>query len=148
MAAAYPKPDGERVTRHEPKFGWVTLPAEHTTPAPKLPALRKWSNETERWWLELWRKPQASQWDPSGSSAVPMAVLYQDVQDWPDKSTAMLGELRQHEDRHGLNPKAMLQLRWRFAASDVPATTKAPAKPKKAATRRDRVLAIVPDAQA
>jgi hypothetical protein len=96
----------------------------------------------------LWRKPQASQWDPSGSSAVPMAVLYQDVQDWPDKSTAMLGELRQHEDRHGLNPKAMLQLRWRFATSDAPATTKAPAKPKKAATRRDRVLAIVPDAQA
>jgi hypothetical protein len=27
-------------------------------------------------------------------------------------------EMRQHEDRHGLNPKAMLQLRWRVAAGE------------------------------
>lgn len=142
MAAAYPKPDDERRTRHEPKFGWVNL-EPHTITAPTLPPLRSWSEETLRWWAELWSKPQASQWDPSGSSAVPMAVLYQDVQDLPDKSTALLGELRQHEDRHGLNPKAMLQLRWRFVDAPEPAPVASTAG-KKASTRRERVLAIVP----
>lgn len=146
MGASYPKPDDERRNRVEPRFGWVNLPAKSGLTPPPLPAVRDWSEVTIGWWAELWSKGQATQWDPSGSSALPMAVLFQDLQDQPDRSKVpgLLAEMRQHEDRHGLNPKAMLQLRWRIT-DDVPASTSKPAaKPKKATPRRARVLAIVP----
>lgn len=121
---AYPKPDDQRVTRHPQKFGWVDLPSRRDGAAPKLPPLRKWSAATRRWWRELWTTPQSTQWDQSGRTAIPMAVLWQDMTDAdPAKTPAILAELRQHQDRHGLSPKAMLQLRWRISADTAAATT-------------------------
>jgi len=146
MPAAYPKPTGESVTRHPQQFGWVDLPLDSGLAAPPLPPLRDWSDETLRWWAELWRCGQATQWHPSGKTTVPMALVYEQMQRDPDRLASLSAELRQHEDRHGLTPKAMLQLRWRFAAPE-PAPS-APVKPKKAASRRDRVMQLVPPADA
>lgn len=142
---AYPKPDAERRNRVEPRFGWVDLPVSSGLSAPVLPLLRVWTAETLRWWAELWAKGQATMWDRSGSSAVPMAVLYDALQDAEAvRIPGLLAELRQHEDRHGLTPKAMLQLRWRFA--DGEASGAAPVKRTAKTDRRKRVLQAVPNA--
>lgn len=119
MPASYAKPDDQKVTRHPRKLDWTELPAKgRKGRIPKLPDVRLWSDETLRWWKELWHTPQATQWDQTGRSAVAMAVLYQDAQNQPDRSAPLLAELRAHEDRHGLNPKAMNQLCWRVAETE------------------------------
>lgn len=139
----YPKPDDERRNANQPAFGWVDLPPKSGVRSPKLPPIREWTDETKRWWSDLWSKPQATQWDRAGSTAVAMAVLYDDLQtSEPGKAAGILAELRQHEDRHGLNPKSMLQLRWRIG--EVEAKPAAATKPKTAADRRGRVLEILP----
>jgi hypothetical protein len=48
--------------------------------------------------------------------------------------TSVFAELRQIEDRHGLNPKAMLQLRWRI--SPVEAAAAEDGRPPVEARRR------------
>ena len=122
MAASYPKVDGQKVTRHAPRFDWVALPAEGRPGAPpKLPPWRKWTPGTRKWWRELWSKPQAVAWEPSGSSVWALACLYDDLIAGRADAAKVSSEIRAHEDRHGLNPKAMLQLRWRIA-EPVPLT--------------------------
>jgi hypothetical protein len=68
----------------------------------------------------LWATPQATQWAEDDSELERWALL----QEWvwapepPASIGALLSELRQIEDRHGLNPKALLTLRWRMVADD------------------------------
>lgn len=119
---AYPKPDGQKVTRHAPQFTWVDLPASgRRGKAPKLPDHRQWSPKTVAFWADLWKSPQAVMWDPSGRTLWRLAELHADLID-PDGGTTagISAEMRQLEDRHGLSPKSMLQLRWRVSddASD------------------------------
>ncbi len=123
------KPDDQKVNRVPRKLEWTHLPAAgRQGPPPKLPKVAEWSKETRRWWKELWQTPQATQWDQTGRTAVPMAVLYQAMQDAPvDKLPAIAGALLAREDRHGLNPKAMGHLCWRIVddAEEAPAATPA-----------------------
>jgi len=115
MAASYPKPDEAKVNRVAPKFGWVDLPAAGRSGAtPKLPSWRKWHAGTARWWKELWATPQATQWEASGRTLWTLACLYDDMIAGRADVAKVSAEMRQHEDRHGLNPKSMLQLRWRI----------------------------------
>lgn len=138
MPGPPPKPESQRIRRNRPTFDWVTLPAEgRKGRAPKLPPIRDWSPETLRWWRELWHTPQATQWDQTGRTAAPMAVLYQGMQDLPEKANAFLAEMRHHEDRHGLSPKAMLSLRWRVGEPEAPLPTPAPSR------RRAHLVALV-----
>jgi hypothetical protein len=141
MAASYPKPDAERRTRHPQQFAWLDLPAEgRKGAAPKLPLLRKWSTETKRWWSALWSTPQATAWDQTGESLVRLALLYDDLQQVePGKSTGISAEMRAIEDRHGLSPKSMLQLRWRIVEAEP--GQRAAARPTSA--RRKRILEVV-----
>jgi hypothetical protein len=114
MGASYPKPDDQRVNRNAPAFGWRDLPvAGRVGPVPKLPAWRKWDPATKRWWTVLWRKPQAVMWEQDGSSLVALACLWDDLVKGAAAVDRVSAEIRQHEATHGLNPKAMLQLRWR-----------------------------------
>lgn len=122
MAASYPKSDSERVTRHKPKFEWVDLPAEgRLDPPPGLPKWRNWHPSTRKWWSQMWAKPQALMWEQDGSTLVPLACLYDDLIAGRATIVQVSAEMRQHEDRHGLNPKAMLQLRWRIVGDEVKA---------------------------
>lgn len=118
--ASYPKPDGQKVTRHAPKFDWVSLPERREEPAPELPAWRLWNDKTVEWWTELWTRPQATQWDQDGSTLWTLACLYDDLISNRAEAAKVSAEMRQHEDRHGLNPKAMLQLRWRVSGDSEP----------------------------
>jgi uncharacterized membrane-anchored protein len=64
-----------------------------------------------------WASPQATQWDDHDPS---MRVWISILDKWA-RGEAFVGELtekRQIEDRHGLNPKAMLQLRWKIAEAE------------------------------
>src|SRR5947207_8606335 len=116
--AAYPKPDDQKVNRVQPKFGWTELPEHREGAAPKLPAWRQWQSASKKWWAELWRKPQATQWEQDGSTLWTLACLYDDMIAGRAEAARVSAEMRQHEDRHGLNPKAMLQLRWRLTSEE------------------------------
>lgn len=138
--ASYPSPDDQRVTRHPQKFGWVDLPAEGREGAPpKLPTDRKWHAETRKWWGTLWSKPQATMWEQDGSTLWTLARLHDDMVSGRSEPVKVSPEMRQIEDRHGLNPKAMLQLRWRVAA--VEAEDARPAG-QPAADRRSRLKVV------
>ena len=121
MPASYPKPDGQKVTRHEPKFGWVDLRPDPGVKVPRLPSWRAWQAQTKRWWSTLWGKPQAAMWVADGSTLWALACLYDDLIAGRADAARVSAEMRAHEDRHGLNPKAMLQLRWRVVDAEVEA---------------------------
>lgn len=129
MPGPAPKPDAERRRRNASTFEWTLLPAEgRSGPAPELPDLRSWSLSTIAWWEDLWSCPQAVAWDQTGRTLVRLAILFDDmVKERPGASVAAMQQL---EDRHGLNPKAMLQLRWRIVeeADVMPIPTKATRK--------------------
>ena len=115
-------------------------------PAPVLPPVREWCDETRRWWAVLWTTPQSTLWDQDGGSAVWMAVLYDDIVMCRGKTAPLMAELRQHQDRHGLSPKALLQLRWRLPSlSLVPAPTHdgPPSKSKRPQARRANALKVI-----
>lgn len=146
MAGSGPIPDPDSRRSASGAHSWTILPASgRPGPAPELPPLRSWSDQTRAWWAGLWATPQATQWDASGRTLHGLALLYEQVQLFPGRSAGALSEMRQIEDRHGLNPKAMAQLRWRIAspadASPVPALKAGPAG-RKAAARRAIVLKL------
>lgn len=96
-------------------------------------------------------------WDPSARTLRSWAELREQVELLVDGGRpvppGLFGEMRQIEDRHGLNPKALLQLRWRIvetlpepdedaehgAASGPPSPERAPAR----RARRDGALSII-----
>lgn len=114
MAGRYPKPDDERRGRQK-NLEWSQLPADSGLEPPVLPDFRIWQQATVDWWGDLWGKGQAVMWDRSGESLWTLAALMDDLFAGRAEASKVSAEIRQHEDRHGLNPKAMLQLRWRFA---------------------------------
>lgn len=130
--ASYPKPDGERRNRAERQLDWTLLPMEgRQGDPPPLPAWRDWTDQTLSWWAELWSTPQATRWDPSGRSLHTLALLHHELMVDASSSAKISAEMRQHEDRHGLTPKAMQQLRWRVSPTAAPA-------------QEAKVLSIVP----
>lgn len=137
-----PKPDAERRRTNSPSFQWTSLPLTHDIEAPALPEWRMWHPKTIEWWQSLWRKPQATQWVADGSTLFSLALLMDDVIAGRADTVKASPEIRQHEDRHGLNPKAMLQLRWRV--DDEPPTAPAPPAPKKKADpRRKAAMKVI-----
>jgi hypothetical protein len=71
-------------------------------------------------WRELWRTPQAAAWVRLGAGAAGEVAQYARL-----KAQAELGDLdagkeaRMHADRLGLNPAAMLRLRWEVADDEL-----------------------------
>jgi hypothetical protein len=122
MAAtnAAPKVDGERRRRNAPTFTWTRLPRSgRQGPPPPMgepsawleTAAGGWPAATEREWADLWSSPQAAAWDQSGRTLRRWAELHA-VGVLEGVSAVRSSEMRQIEDRHGLSPKALLQLRW------------------------------------
>ena len=117
-AGAIPKPDGQKVTRHAPAFDWTLLPAAgRPGPPPKLPTgLRPWTKSTRDAWADVWSSPQATAWDQSGRTMHVWAALHHDLAEGERATASISAEMRQHEDRHGLNPAALLRLRGHYFA--------------------------------
>lgn len=110
-----PKPDGQR-RRRNATVPMTQLPAGgRKGPAPKWPALGRPPNL----WAELWSTPQAAVWERQGWHRM-VARYCQVVRKAEERlHPQLLAEARQLEDRLGLNPLAMLRLRWEVAADEL-----------------------------
>lgn len=156
MAGIGPVPVGDAERQRSP-FGWVDLPAGgRVGPTPPLPAPAPWLVElsgfppaTRTAWAAMWKLPQATQWLQDGTTLHHWATVHAKVSlDGP--TAALLAELRQIEDRHGVSPAALARLRWRIVdkakADEAPAPTKAKAgKPR---SRKESILRLVGDGEA
>jgi hypothetical protein len=114
MPGPLPKPHDQRRRRNKTSYTGTDLPTSgRSQPAPKLPEWRSWDPRTRKSWRTMWKSPQATQWDPSGISLWTYAHLVDLLVTAKYPAHRLSPELRAHEDRHGLNPKAMATLRWR-----------------------------------
>lgn len=132
-------------------------------PAPKDPAARRRRNATvgktilpaggrvgdpPAWplaraeaepWVSLWATPQAAAWETLGWTRVVAryAILIEAIEsDEGVPPAALLGEVRQIEDRLGLNPKAMRSLLWEVASEDAVAEKRDEKTPSRTASKR------------
>ena len=108
-----PKPEGQKVNRHPPTHAPVALPeGGREGPAPK-PAL-KIEGEAKRLWTALWKLPEAAMWTDADLPPLTRLVCLQaSPHAWMD--SRLLAEMRQLEDRFGMNPTARRQLGWHVA---------------------------------
>lgn len=112
--------------RRNARPDWRTLPHDgRKGRVPAWPIGRPKRAETELW-KKLWATPQAVAWEDLGWTRVvaryARLVL---VCESPEVTAAMLGELRQLEDRLGLTPMSMKRLQWEIGeqlASTGPGT--------------------------
>lgn len=65
-------------------------------------------------------------WDVRDDGLVRLAVLREMFLEAP--SAALSGEMRQIEDRHGMNEKGRRDLRWRYSTEPVVVAKKSSAK--------------------
>lgn len=112
MPGPAPTDPARRRRRNRPALAETVLSAGGAT-VPKLPAWRPWTPATRAWWKKLWTLPEASQWDPSGVTLAPAALVFDSLVTGAGPVAALSAELPYHYDRHGLSPRARLQLRWR-----------------------------------
>ena len=90
-------------------------------------------------WRDLWKLPQAVQWDRLGwLRDVAQYVRHKVLAELGDLDSAK--EARQWSDRLGLTPLAMLRLRWEVVADEVKQKREERAAPAKSARGRLRVV--------
>lgn len=116
MPGPAPKPAGQR-RRTNAAPGTILLPSEgRSGPAPQWPL----AVDEPSSWGSLWRLPQAVAWERLHlTRVVARYAATLEVAESPDGSAAILGEVRQLEDRLGLSAMSMLRLRWEISA-DAP----------------------------
>lgn len=96
-------------------------------------------------WGELWSTPQAAAWEQMGyTRVVARYALLLDIIESGEgaPAAAILGEVRQMEDRLGLNPKAMRSLLWEVAADEVAEKREDKAVPSRTADKRAKLKIV------
>jgi len=111
--ATKPNSRARRNTGGSGNFGFIELPAGGCDlPVPRLPAGRAWSAEERKLWRNLWRSPQATQWDDSYIAAVAAYVVHASaIYDGTAKAWSAQ-EFRHLGDKLGLTPQGMANLGW------------------------------------
>jgi hypothetical protein len=89
-------------------------------------------------WADLWALPQAVVWERLGWTYTVARYCRAMVISEEEFKVAMLGEVRQMEDRLGLTPMSMLRLRWEIVSDEV----KEQREGKATATVRKRLRAV------
>lgn len=131
MPGPAPDPNALRRDRPSDKDGWTTLPSEgRTGEAPEWPLATLLNPDDvnpgadgERElvvWARVWALPQAVVWERNGSY-LDVAMYVRHLVQAEGGSTKDATEARQWSDRLGLNPTAMLRLRWKVAVDEVAA---------------------------
>ena len=154
MPGPAPDPNALRRDRPSDRDGWTSLPSEgRKGDAPAWP-LRTWVEATAHLlnlddlsasdkkiplgrdairedkreaeiWAELWTTPQAVVWERKKSvHDVALYTRFMFAAESGDMKAA--AEARQWNDRLGLNPKAMLSLRWKISTDEVSVKRAAP----------------------
>lgn len=119
MPGPAPSPNARRPnrTRGGAQRDWRVLPAAGRSGAPPAFPYGRMSRALQELWSELWSAPQAVAWEELGWTRVvgryARMVLAAEKSDAP---VSLMGEVRQLEDRLGLNPMAMRKLLWRVDA--------------------------------
>ena len=116
-----PKPADQRRNRAPKLRGdWIDLPADGRKgkKPPALPSWRSWTKAARDEWVRVWSKPEAAMWHESDADLVRWLVLFERfVETGEPKYSA---EMRQIEDRHGMNEKGRKDLRWRYVEVEAP----------------------------
>lgn len=96
----------------------IDLPGEGCDlPVPTIPRGPDWSAAQRSRWRELWRSPQATQWDDTCRGTVASLVIYE-AAIWAGEASAWQAqEARYAAEALGLTPKAMAALGWRIVVS-------------------------------
>lgn len=116
MAGPLPSPTRRR--RNPPTIPTTVLPAGgRQGPIPRPPSFVQLGKVGRAWWRWAWQTPQAAAW-PDGSEVTVARRAQLEEQYAESGDVKLLPEMRQLDDRLGLSPKAMAQLRWKIA--DVP----------------------------
>lgn len=119
-----PAPD-PNARRRNARPQWKKLPATGRQGDPPEYPLGAMTKKLEGLWAELWASPQAVAWAEYGWTRV--VARYAKLvlaAERPNAKAALLGEVRQLEDRLGLSPMAMKRLQWEL--TDAPAETETP----------------------
>jgi hypothetical protein len=110
--------------RRNARVGPLKLPAEgRDGPPPKWPLPGKMRAGELAVWRDLWSTPQAVAWERFRWARTVArycrleALLERDVKE--PMSAEKLAEVRQLEDRLGLNPKAMRLLLWEVVGDEL-----------------------------
>jgi len=118
MATPTPNPNSEK--RSKESAGWITLPNEGPTEDPPE-LIGDHGPEGEELWAFWWSSPMALMWSRHDCRTLErLLVLSLRFGDDSGATAAELSEVRQLEDRFGLNPKSRRQLYWRIAGVDAP----------------------------
>ena len=154
MPGPAPKLKTSRVRRNVPRNGeWIELLTDPFTGVkPSLAGLPTDGPLTafaKHAWEAWWASPMAHQWDESDHRAVLRLLLLTDqfakasrrgsVRDMP------LAEIRQLEDRLGLNEAGRIKLRWLLPTDDQDIQTSAPSRRKRVSSSskmRDRLKVV------
>jgi hypothetical protein len=105
--------------RRNSRPDWRKLPAAgRKGKPPKWPIpMRRRPAGVPAIWRELWATPQAVEWERLGwTRIVARYALKVVVAEQPDAPATLQAEVRQLEDRLGINPMAMKRLQWEIAA--------------------------------
>jgi hypothetical protein len=107
--------------------GWITLPpGGRSGAAPEISLAdrglpRKLQARARRLWATWWGSPMALMWSEYDAPQLER-LLVLTAESWLGASAAGLSEIRQLEDRFGLNPVARRKLYWRIEGVDLPST--------------------------
>lgn len=136
-----PKPDGQR-RRRNATVAMTRLPAEGRQGDPP-PWPLDWGSEDElALWDDLWHTPQAVVWERyrwtrAVARYCTLITLAESGTLTISQQVSVMAEIRQIEDRLGLNPVAMLRLRWEVAPDEV-------GEARQAQAPRRRLVAVDP----
>lgn len=147
-----PLPNQRALRRREPLRVERVLPAAgRPGPPPPWPGTRKPTAAERAKWASLWRLPQAVAWedlqmiDPVYNYCRLWVAFHRDL-DAGEAKSAMAVALRQAGDKLGLDPAAMVRLKWQIEGGDVSGQSQRPwadVMTLKVAQRR-RVAAVDP----
>lgn len=113
-----PKPASQR-RRMNATVAMTHLPAEgRQGPAPGWPLAELASPAESEVWVQLWATPAAAMWDRLGWQRT-VARYVRTLLVAEDGDMKACAEARQMEDRLGLNPLALMRLRWEVTADEV-----------------------------
>lgn len=135
-----PLPDPKRRRRNAPTIPTTALPASGRkgTP-PKPPHGSSLGEAGATWWRWSWRTPQACGWAKGHESLVGRRAWLEDevvrigdllgrddltmadIRGLTNNRLAVFREMRELDDRLGLSPKGMAQLRWEIVSDSAPA---------------------------
>jgi hypothetical protein len=93
----------------------VELPATGCPlPVPGMPAGRAWTSEESARWEELWRSPQANQWDETARGTAACLLIYESAILSGSASAWQAQEARYAAEALGLTPRSLASLGWRI----------------------------------